>query len=351
MHQQWREFLLDAGAEFTNGCVAHYGNPRRESSVVLTGNAFADLSHYGLISAHGEDAASFLQSQLSNDLNAVDFQHSQLNGYCNPKGRLIATLRVFRHGDAFYLCLPADLLEPVLKRLRMYVLRSQVTLEDVSDTFIHLGVTGNDIETELGRVISSLPEAVDGVTFTDETVKIKVPGVQPAFEIFTTFDHAQSLWNALNVKAAPVGAGSWTLSDIQAGIPVILPQTSEAFVPQMVNWDLVNGVSFKKGCYPGQEIVARMQYLGKLKRRMYKAHVDADQPPAPGDEVFDTKADNQPVGKLVSVAAHPDGGFDVLVVLQLSSAENHASSLCLTDKSGPELTLGYLPYPFPPQDT
>ncbi len=351
MQEKWREFLTDAGAEFQNGSVAHYGNPRRENSVVLTGNAFADLSHYGLIAVHGEDAASFLQTQLSNDLKAVDEHHSQLSGYCNPKGRLIATMRIFRHADAFYLSLPAGLVEPVIKRLRMFVLRAKATLEDVSDNFVHIGVTGVDIEAELGRVISSLPEAVDEVTFTDATIKLKVPGKHASFEVYTTFDLAKTLWGALNVKAAPVGAGAWQLSDIQAGIPVIVSQTSEAFVPQMVNWNLVNGVSFKKGCYPGQEIVARMQYLGKLKRRMYKAQVSADQQPAPGDEiVVAKKGDNQPVGKLVSVAAHPDGGFDVLAVIQISSAENASVTLHLATRPEAVLSLGILPYPFPAEE-
>jgi folate-binding protein YgfZ len=296
------------------------------------------------------DAASFLQAQLSNDLNAVDEKHSQLSGYCNPKGRLIATLRIFRHAETYYLSLPAELVEPVIKRLRMFVLRAQVTLEDVSDNFVHLGVSGNDIETELGRVISSLPVTVNEVTFTDETVKMKVPGVQASYEIFTTIELAKILWNALNVKAAPVGANAWVLGDIQAGIPVIVSQTSEAFVPQMVNWNLVDGVSFKKGCYPGQEIVARMQYLGKLKRRMYKANVTSDQQPVPGDEVFNANGNTQPVGKLVSSAPHPDGVYALLVVLQISVAESESSSLRLIDQSGSVIGLENLPYPFPSED-
>ncbi|MEE9422872.1 MAG: folate-binding protein YgfZ [Gammaproteobacteria bacterium] len=350
MHEQWQEFLTNVGAEFNHGNVIHYGNPRRESSVVLTGNAFADLSHFGLISVHGEDAVSFLQAQFSNDLNTVDKHHSQLSGYCNPKGRLIATLRIFQHADSYYLCLPTELVETIIKRLRMFVLRAQVTLEDVSDNFVHLGVTGNDIDAELGRVISSLPETVNDVTSTDETVKIKVPGAQSSYEIFTTVELAKTLWNALNVKAAPVGAGAWMLGDIQAGIPVIVSQTSEAFVPQMVNWNLVDGVSFKKGCYPGQEIVARMEYLGKLKRRMYKAQVASDQPPVAGDEVFDANGNTQPVGKLVSSANHPDGVYSLLVVLQISAAESESSSLRLVDQSGPKIELENLPYPFPVED-
>ena len=183
-----------------------------------------------------------------------------------------------------------------------------------------------------------------------KTVKIKVPGAQSSYEIFTTVELAKTLWNALNVKAASVGAGAWMLGDIQAGIPVIVSQTSEAFVPQMVNWNLVDGVSFKKGCYPGQEIVARMEYLGKLKRRMYKAQVTTDQLPVAGDEVFDANGNTQPVGKLVASATHPDGVFALLVVLQISAAESESSSLRLIDQSGPKIELENLPYPFPVED-
>ena len=348
MHEQWKQFLIDAGAEFDDGTVAHFGNLRRELSVAITGNVFADLSHYGLISVHGEDAAGFLQAQLSNDINAVNETHSQLNGYCNPKGRLLATMRVFRRADSYYLCLPAVLVEPIMKRLQMYVLRAKVTLEDASDTFVHVGVSGSDVEQELGRVISSLPENVNDVTQTDETVKIRVPGIHPSFEVFTTTDHARTLWNALNVRGAPVGKEAWTLLDILAGIPIILPETSEAFVPQMVNLQLIDAVSFKKGCYPGQEIVARMQYLGKLKRRMYGARVDADERPAPGSEIFTGQADSQPVGKVVLAASHPDGDYALLVVIQISAA---GGNLHLGSHHGPALTLTELPYPFPAEET
>ena len=119
MINDWKDFLLDAGAEFNDRGVVHYGNLRRELSVAITGNVFADLSHYGLISVHGDDAETFLQGQLTNDVGKVDEQHSQLSGICNPKGRLIASFRVFRRADSYYLCLPVDIIEPVISRLRM----------------------------------------------------------------------------------------------------------------------------------------------------------------------------------------------------------------------------------------
>ena len=321
MITDWKDFLLDAGAEFNDAGVVHYGNLRHELSVAITGNVFADLSHYGLISVHGDDAETFLQGQLTNDVRNVTERHSQYSGICNPKGRLLASFRVFRQGDSYYLCVPMNMIEPVISRLRMFVLRSKVTLEDASDTFVHLGVSGSEAEEELRKFAGSLPDNTNEATRDKDQAILRVPGIHPSYEIFTTIENAKQLWNKLNVQSAPIGSVAWQFLDIQAGIPIIYPETREAFVPQMVNFQLIDGVSFTKGCYTGQEIVARMQYLGKLKRRMYRARVDTSSEPRAGDEVYAGDEESQSVGKLVSAAPHPDGGYSLLVVLQISSAE------------------------------
>jgi folate-binding protein YgfZ len=348
MITDWKDFLLDAGGEFTEAGVLHFGNLRRELSVAITGNVFADLSHYGLISVHGEDAATFLQGQLTNDIREVDERHSQLSGLCNPKGRLLASFRVFHRGDSFYLCLPMDMIEGVISRLRMFVLRSKVTLEEASDTFVHLGISGQEAEQELHKFTGELPDKVNEVTQDADRAVIRVPGIHPSFEIFTSVEQAKQLWNQLNVQSAPIGSVAWQLLDIQAGIPVIAPATSEAFVPQMANLQLIDGVSFKKGCYTGQEIVARMEYLGKLKRRMYRARVDSESEPQAGDDIYAGDDEKQSVGKLVSAAPHPDGGYAMLVVLQISSAEG-GTDLHLGSAAGSGIELEALPYPFPSQ--
>jgi folate-binding protein YgfZ len=348
MNADWKAFLENAGAEFGANEVQHFGNPRRELSVAITGNVFADLSHYGLISVHGEDARAFLQGQFTNDLGAVDDAHSQLSGYCNPKGRLLANFRVFHRGDSYYLCLPDEMIEGLIKRLRGYVLRARVTLEDASDTFVHLGVSGADSEEELRSFAGEIPATMHAVCQDHRRLIVRVPGIHPSFEVFCDVDTARELWTRLNVHSAPIGAEAWQLLDIQAGIPMIYTPTSEAFVPQMVNLQLIDGINFKKGCYPGQEIVARMQYLGKLKRRMYKARIDAGSAPQPGDEIYCSSDPTQSAGKLVSAAAHPDGGYAALAVVQIASAESQAA-LHLGTPEGPPVTLEHLPYPFPSQ--
>jgi len=349
MIKEWKEFLQMAGAELDDSGVANFGNLRRELSVAITGNVFADLSHYGLIAVHGDDAETFLQGQLTNDVSKLDGTQTQLNGLCNPKGRLLASFRLFRYRDSFYLCLPADMVEGVINRLRMFVLRSQVTLEEAGDTFVHLGISGKDAAESLSEFAGSLPEAVDTQSAQDDLIILKVPGIHPSYEVFTTVAQATELWAKLNVRSAPVGAEAWRLLNIQAGVPVIYPETREAFVPQMANLQLVNGVSFKKGCYTGQEIVARMQYLGKLKRRMYAVRFTADEMPATGGEIFDEKTTDQSCGRLVSVARHPDGDYAALAVLQIGSAED-GRPLHLGSAGGPLLKLDKLPYPFPDED-
>jgi len=346
MINDWKAFLQNAGAEFDEAGVGSYGNPRRERSVAITGSIFADLSHYGLIAVHGDDAKVFLQGQLTNDVSKVDATHSQLSGLCTPKGRLLATFRVFRHGDSYYLCLPATMVEDVIKRLRLFVLRSNVSLEEASDTFVHIGISGDDAEAVLCSGAGQLPDAADATVVQDHQVVVRVPGIHPSYEVFTTCDQAMGLWDQLNVHGAPVGADAWQLLDILAGVPIVYPQTREAFVPQMVNLQLVDGVSFKKGCYTGQEIVARMQYLGKLKRRMYLARVSSETRPLPGEALFTADGAQQSCGQLVSVAQHPDGDYALLAVVQIASAEGK-QALHLGGPDGAVLTLGNLPYPFP----
>jgi folate-binding protein YgfZ len=346
MKNLWRNFLGDdAGAEFADDIAVHYGNPERELEIAITGLVFADLGHLGVISVHGKDAAEFLQGQFSNDVRQVDEGHNQLSAYCTPKGRVLGLFRLFKRGGTYYLRLPLDTLDAVLERLRRYVLRAEVTLEDATDNFIRIGVTGKEASEELGAVIGSLPEQEGAVVHTQDLSVLRVPGVHPRYEVYAlSYEAARSLWDSLNVRGAPVGLNAWQLTEIQAGLPTVYASTAEQFIPQMLNLQLIDGVNFRKGCYPGQEIVARTQYLGALKRRMYAGRIAADTPPSPGDALYTTEDNVQAAGQLVDAQPHPDGGYAALAVLQISAAE--ASDLHLGSSDGPAFTLEALPYPF-----
>ena len=345
MKTDWKAFLDDAGAEFEADRVIHFGNPRREQEVALSGLVFCDLSHLSVIAVHGADAESFLQSQFSNDISQVTDTSTLLNAYCTPKGRMLGLMRVFRQGVTWYLRLPEDTAEAVMQRLRMYVMRADVTIEDVSDNFLRIGISGEHAAEELGTTLNAVPAEADQVTHTAYITLLHVAGVQPRFEAFiSAHEAARKLWDTLNVRGAPVGESAWRLLEILAGLPTVFAATSELFVPQMANLQLVNGVSFKKGCYPGQEIVARMQYLGTLKRRMYLGRIATDEPAFPGGELFTEADSEQVVGRLVDAQPHPDGGQAALAVIQITAAE--ASDLHLGSSEGAAFTLGTLPYSF-----
>jgi len=345
MKTAWKTFLTDSGAEFQDGNLVHFGNPLREQEITLSGLVFADLDYLGVIAVHGSDAGAFLQAQLSNDIKPCEADSSQLSAYCTPKGRILGLVRIFRQGDTFYLRLPADCLEAMLQRLRMFVLRADVTLEDVSENFCCIGVSGADAEEEICNAAGQAPTGENQVLHLEKLSIIRVPGIQPRFEVYaSSLEAAQAFWDTLNVNGAPVGSPAWRLLEIQSGIPNIFAATSELFVPQMVNLQLVDGVSFKKGCYPGQEIVARMQYLGTLKRRMYLGLIDQDEAIAPGDELYQASGDEQVIGRIVDAQPHPDGGFLALAALQIKSADT--ADVHLGSPNGPSFKQQELPYPF-----
>lgn len=346
MDPDWKRFLLDAGAEFDGPGVVSFGNPDLESRVATTGDVFCDLSHQGLIAARGADAAAFLHAQLSNDVAGLGPEASRLAAYCDPKGRMLAVLRVFRRGEEFYLRLPRTLVEPTVERLSKFILRSRVTLTDAGETLVGIGVSGPRVSEHIAAALGAAPAAVDTVLQRGAVTLIRVPGPRPRFEAYGPTGEMRRFWDALNVHAAPVGTPAWTLLEVLSGLPTVHPETAGRFVPQMANLQLVGGVSFRKGCYPGQEVVARMQYLGTLKRHMVLAHARTDTPPRPGDPLYAPETDRgQDVGAVVDAAPAPDGGYLLLAVVRIASAAS--GTVRLWDENGPLLSLRPLPYPFP----
>ncbi|MCU7840726.1 MAG: folate-binding protein YgfZ [Candidatus Thiodiazotropha sp. (ex Troendleina suluensis)] len=329
MNKEWTEFL------------ASHAAPVQESADI--GCAMNDLSHYGLVRVEGEDAMQFLQGQMTNDMRQVTETHSNLAGWCNAKGRMMASFRCFCRGEAFYLQTPLENISLVLQRLSMYVLRSKVTISDASDELVRIGFTGICAEALLQPFFEELPERVNDVQQQDQMTLIRVPGVSLRFEVIGPIGQIQEIWQTAAGQAQPVGENFWALQEIRAGIPTLYQSTSESFVPQMTNMQLIDGVSFTKGCYTGQEVVARMQYLGKLKRRMYLAHVSTTTPPNPGDELFaKDSTSGQGTGKVVDAQANGDG-YDLLAVIEITSAEQQ--QVCLGE-NGPQLELLNLPYSY-----
>ncbi len=342
IHPDWKRFLSARGAIMDNEQVTHFGNPEAERHAAADTDILADLSHLALWRAEGADAQNFLQGQLSNDIRQAGTTHAQLSAYCNPKGRMLAIFQIFVRGDAYYLQLPAVLAETTLKRLRMFILRSRVKLEPAGAELAHVGLSGPNSESLLKDLLGQFPVNPWDCLAIDEISVIRLPGPHPRFQLVAPPKRLEPLWEQLAPRATAVGAGPWSWLDIQAGIPVVQPGTVEEFVPQMANLEVVGGVSFTKGCYPGQEIVARMHYLGRLKQRMVRAHVDADITPQPGMPVYAPDLPGQSTGAVVAAQPSPAGGHDLLAVVQISSRD--AGELHLNSADGARLTLLGLPY-------
>lgn len=344
LNPEWRSLLERHGAVYAADRLLHFGNPTQEIKTAASGDILVDLSHLSILRARGDDTLSFLQGQTSNDIRSVSETRSQLSAYCNPKGRMLAIFRIFKFGEDYCLQLPAALAEATLKRLRMFVLRAKVKLDLADTELLRIGLSGPNAQQLLTQVLGAAPAAPDDCLATQGIVVLRLPGLHARFELIAAPERLLTLWPDLASHAQPVGAAVWSWLDIQAGIPSVLPGTTEEFVPQMANLELVGGVSFTKGCYPGQEIVARMHYLGRLKQRMFRAHVASIEQPAPGTPVFAPDLPGQSTGSVVDAQASPREGYDLLVVVHLSSQET--GELHLATPDGPRIILEPLPYAF-----
>lgn len=343
MNPDFQNFLAQHGATIDAGVAQRFNDTAAELLATNQGTVLCDLSQFGTLRTAGEDAQSFLQNLLSSDIREIGTTHAQLSSLNSPKGRMLATMLIWSSNDGYLLQLPRALCEPLRKKLSMYVLRAKVKISDASDGIISLGLSGANAQEILGKHFGELPQLPLGFINTESGSIIKFSDTR--FQINVTVQQASMLWSTLSQNAQPVGSVCWDWLNIRAGIPVILPQTQEQFVPQMANFELIGGVSFKKGCYPGQEIVARMQYLGKLKRRMYLAHLNSNEAPQPGDELFSADMEGQASGMVVNVAPAPEGGYDMLTVVQVSSHETQA--VCWKSLQGAALTFLPLPYSLP----
>lgn len=302
----------------------------------------APLTDLGLIALHGDDAASFLHNQLTNDVEKLGLDSARLAGYCTPKGRLLASFLMWKEADQIWLQLPRTLLPAIQKRLQMFVLRAKVKFSDLSDQQVALGLVGDTATQVLQQWFPHLPAQAYAKIDNQHGTLIRLEDSRqaPRYQWLLPIEQAQAYWLQVT-SALPAAPGrAWRLSDIYAGIPVITKATQEQFVPQMINFELVGGVNFKKGCYPGQEIVARSQYLGKLKRRSVLATVAGTA--HAGSEVFSSEDPGQPCGMVVNAEPGDDGQSVCLVELKLAATET--GSIHLGGADGPVLQLQALPY-------
>lgn len=295
------------------------------------------LNRYGLLSVSGADARSFLHAQLTNDIASLTSGTARLAGWCSAKGRLLATFLVIPSQDAFLLLLERDLAPPVAKRLGMFVLRAKVTIADVTDRWTVFGTWGPDADAWL--TANGFPESSQPLATLSKGDLLAVRlGAEQFLLLAPT-----SLDNQLGTLAAKLDGREeqWALLEIRAGRPWVGQSTQDMFVPQMVNLEAIGGVDFRKGCYPGQEIVARTQYRGQLKRRMVRAKVPVGVSLSAGQDLYSDAFAGQASGTVVNVAPSAEGS-ELLAVMQVGVVAERSPIRAAPD--GPELELQPLPY-------
>ncbi len=295
----------------------------------------AELQHLGLLSCAGDDARAFLQAQLTNGIEDLAEGEARRAGWCSAKGRLLALFLVVPQQGGFLLQVSRDIAPAIAKRLSMFVLRAKAKVADVSDAWVQYGLWGETAEARLAQLGLTVPQGELTVTYVEGIAVVRV-GAQ-RFLILAPAAQRERL----SGLALEPGEVSWALQEIRSGLPQVVQATQEEFVPQMVNLERLGAVDFKKGCYPGQEIVARTQYRGVLKRRMTRARVSA--PAVAGDDLYADELAGQASGKVVAAAAVPGGGSELLAVVQISALEG-GQPIRLRAPDGPHLELLPLPY-------
>lgn len=319
MNQNWKNFLIAGQARFINATSIEFAPPTEADK-----NRLYALAHFAVLTVSGKDAAQFLQGQITCNINDITESKASFGAFCNAKGRAITTFLLVKLKEAFALIFPVELLEIVRKKLQMYILRADVALTDSSDHYCLIGLSVPDECEHL-----DLPNH-DLETIHSDGYLVKLPTALPRYLMISDSQTAVNQWARLTGQARFQAQSSnhWRYLDILAGIPWLNTETSEEFIPQMLNLDKLGGISFNKGCYTGQEIIARTHYLGKSKRELYLAESDAIPTPAPNTGIIDR--DGQPVGKVLQAQADFIG-CKMLVVLP--TAQSASESLTLDNQA------------------
>ena len=297
---------------------------------------FCKLSHEGLLAVRGVDASKFLQGQLTCNLDYLDENTCSLGARCTAKGRMLSSFRIVRQADGYLLAMASELLQPQLVELQKFAVFSKVKLSDESAAWARFGL--NQADSVLQTLELDLPTGANSVVFQAARLALRLPDGRA--ELWVSAEQAEATQALLATQLDESPLNDWLLAQVRAGIGQVFGATRELFIPQMINLQALGGVSFKKGCYTGQEIVARMQYLGKLKRHLFHLSLPAGQPPAIGSPIF-SPVHASSVGEVV-LAANDGEAVELLAVLQQDAVTDGRLSLESVD--GPRLGLLDLPY-------
>lgn len=311
MNTEWQNFLQQQYAQLDEqGAIKQLQFPELERMLIKHGPVMTSLAHHALLKVSGEEAQSFLQGQLSNDIKLVTEESAQYSAYCDPKGNVLALFLIFMHQGDYYLSFDASLADTIQKRLQMFVMRSKVTISAVADEWIRFGFAGQFADLDVQRRLDTKLKKEMTVTLSKEpgleqTIIIKVPGPFHRYEIFAPVDQAMESWNKLRLNGDITNINDWRLLNIATGRTEITAALSGQHLAQSFNLDKTDVINFKKGCYPGQEVIARTHYRGKAAKRMLRIHLDdlVEMNPADKLELMDN---NEKTYKLDVVLSNPD---------------------------------------------
>lgn len=331
----WIPFLAARGARFAadGATIAGFSDCPEDTAQT---SVLCDLSELEVLAFTGEDAGTFLQGQLTCDVRLATSTQSRRGALCTPKGRALATFRLWAQRDGFCMVLPAALADAIRRRLSLYVLRARVRIAPPEAATVRIGIAGPDAALALALALGIDRDALphrDGVLAGDGATVIALPGER--FLVCAAQEAAPALWERLATRLTEAAGTAWAWRALEAGDADVLPATQDQFVPQMLNLDLDGGIGFSKGCYTGQEIVARTQHLGRLKQRLYRCHLASGPAPAAGTALYSPDFEGQATGTVLAAAPRPDGRVVVLAVLRVDTVAAGLPVHCGTPDGAP----------------
>lgn len=327
MNEGWRAFLMEQGAKTVTDESVCFDGSGKDKSTIPAG-FITPLPGLTLLEITGKDAASFLHGQLTSDLNALISGGHQLSAWCNAKGRVIATFYIYRLKDSYLILLPASLADKFRQRLQMYILRSEVSIHQLEGNHVMIGIHGE------GLVKGLVPNS-DSASIYDSIYFLPLPEPStPRLIAAGPAEKIQALWKRLTASVTAVDSDYWHLLDIEAVIPWLSESTSERFLPQELNLEQLGGLSYDKGCYPGQEVIARVHYRGKVKQQLLRASVAGDPRPAAGTPLYGEETE-QELGTVLHAVPLTAGTYSLLAVANVDYALN--KPVHLQKRDGPVL--------------
>jgi len=343
MQNNWEEFLLQQGAVLEQGQVNNFGNPVTEAEAVLSDNIITDLSCFSVVEISGNDAEDFLHGQFTSDIKQLEQDTARISAWCNPAGRVIADFLIIRRQDKYLLLLPVELQEPFTRRLQMFILRADVTMNDRSNEIMCIGLRGENIPQILQSCTGlSLEKEFQGIKYNGMFI-LPLPDQAARALILGSVEQLQNLWMSVAAETTAVSNRYWKLFDMLNGLHWVNSRTSENFMPQNLNLDCLGAVNYQKGCFPGQEVIARLHYRSNPKNRMYLAHIAGECPARPGDKLFLSETDAS-AGTIIELAEHPGTGTALLASINIELAGS--SKIHISGPDGPVLSIDPLPYSF-----